>query len=90
MIEAGLGIVEFGRRDIQGNPYLFAWPVARFVDRFQDQVQGFHVAAQVRGKTAFIADGRIQFLRLQHFLQVVKDLDATAQGLAETRRNPAA
>ena len=34
-------------------------------------------------KPSFVADGRLELLRLQHLLEVVEDLDAAAQGVAE-------
>ncbi len=79
-----LFVVELGGRHIQGDKYLFAGRIASLGDGFHDQIECFLIATQVGGKSTFIAHGRIEFSRAQHFLQMMENLDAGPEGIAET------
>ncbi len=78
-----LGVVELGGGDVHRDPHLLAGFVAGLVDRFENQVDRRGVARQIGGKAAFVADGRVELLAFEHFLEVVEDFDAAAQGVAE-------
>ena len=80
---AGLGVVELGGRDVQGDPHLLARLVAGLLGRFEDQVDRLGVVGQIGGETAFVADGGVELLVVQHLLEVVEDLAAAAEGVAE-------
>ena len=85
-----LGVVELGGGRVQGDEDLLARLVAGLADGLDDHVQGLGVALQVGGEAAFVADVGGELLALEHLLQVVEDLAAAADGVAEATRSPAA
>ena len=76
--------VELAGSAVQGQHHVLAGYITGGVDGFQNQLDGFFVAGQVRGKAAFVAhSGGVTFAITQLF-QRVEDLGATAQGFAES------
>ncbi len=83
-------LVELGGGAVQRQQYVLARHVTGGLDRLHDDLERFGMAAEVRGKTAFVADGGRVALLVQQLLQRVEDLGAAAQGFAEAwRRRPA-
>ena len=78
--------VELARGDVQGEDHLLAELVAGLLDGAADQVEGLAVAAQIRREAAFVADAGGLALVLEHALERVEDLGATAQALREGGR----
>ena len=57
--------------------------VAGLVGRFQNEIDRRRVVRQIGREAAFVADGRVELLALEHALEVMKDFAAAAQRVAE-------
>ena len=75
--------VELAGCAVQGEQYVFACFVACGFGCFDDQLQRFFVAVQVRCETAFVADGSWKAFAVTQFFQCVENFGAATQGFAE-------
>src|SRR5262249_56620439 len=78
-----LGPAKIARRGVERDPHLRARLVAGGRDGLDDQLEGLLARLQVRGEAALVADRGAVAPLLQERLQLVEDLGARAQGLAE-------
>ena len=69
--------------DVHRDPDLLARLVAGLLDRFENQIDRGGVVRQIGREAAFVADGRVELLVVQHLLEVVEDLAAAAERVAE-------
>ncbi len=82
-----LGLVEQLRRGrVEGEGDLFAELVAGRLDGLGQDLEGLVAALEIGSEAAFVADGGAQVAVVQHLLEMVEDLGAHAQRLAERRR----
>ena len=82
-VDAGLGVEEFRRGDVEPDEHLLARLVAGIRDRREDHLEGLGAGADVRSKAPLVAHGRGELLVLEHFLQGVERLNAGAEGVVE-------
>ncbi len=76
-------VVELGRGRVHGDPDLLARLVAGLFDRGEDHVDRGGVVRQIGREAAFVADGRAEPLVVQHLLEMVEDLAAATDRVAE-------
>ena len=62
---------------------LLAGRVAGLLDGFEDEFEGFFVGLELRGEAAFVADGGVVALLLEHAFEGVEDLGAPAERVGE-------
>ena len=77
-------LVELGSGAVERQQHILAGNVAGVLDRLHDDLERFGVAAKVRRKAAFVADGGGVAFLVEQFLQCVEHLGAAAQGFAES------
>ena len=78
--------VELGGGAVQREHHVLPGRVARAVDRLQQQLDRGGVRRQVGREAAFVADRSGHALGIDQRFQLLKDLGAAAQGLAERLR----
>ena len=78
--------VEFRRRTVESQCDVLVQLVASVRHSFFDRCQCIGVRRQVWCETTFVANGSVQALRRQYFLQSVEDFCATTQSFSEGRR----
>ena len=83
MVDVLLGEVELGGGGVEGDVDVLAGAVAGLLDGLEDAHDGFLVAAEVGGEAAFVADVGGHAFALENGAEVVEDLGAHAEGLAE-------
>ena len=80
---AGFLVEEFAAGGVEREYDVLTRFVACECDGFEDDVDGFDVGLERRGKAAFIANGGVVALLLEHALEGVEDFGTPAQGFGE-------
>ena len=76
-------LVELGSGAVERQQDILARHVTGFFDRLHDDLERFGMAAEVRRKAAFVADGCRVAILVEQLLQRVENLGTAAQGFAE-------
>src|SRR6185437_5339919 len=76
-------VVELAGGGVEGNGDLVAGCVAGLLDGFKDELDGFVVGLERGSESAFIADGGVVALLLQHALEGVECFGRPAQSIGE-------
>ena len=79
-------VVELAGGGVERDGDLLAGLVAGRCDGFEDELEGFVVGLEVGREAAFVADGGVVALLLEHALEGVEDLGAPAERFGEASR----
>jgi hypothetical protein len=85
----GLGVVELGGGDVEGDEDVLAEFVAGRLDRLGDDFERGLVGGEHRGEAAFVADGGGEALALRTFLRAWKTRHPCAGPRGRTSRRGA-
>ena len=83
----GTIFIEFTGGRIEGDKNIFSRLVAGGLDGLHENLHGFFMGLQAGREATLIANGGIEALGFQHFLEMVKSLGPHAQGFPERRRS---
>src|SRR5262249_42600029 len=79
-------LAELPGRPVEGEEDVGARAIARALDRAQEEVERFHVAAEAGREAALVAHPGGEALVLEELPERVEDLDARAEGFREAAR----